>query len=123
MKNDYDAIGASVARNLDVGPSVDDVISVAADYFGVTRDELTGRDRAQPLASYRAVAIAACREETEASYPTIARSFAGRDHTTIIRSCRAVARNEEASTVARLICILANNRKRGISPSQGFLFS
>lgn len=119
----YSTMGATIAKNLEDRATVYDVIEEAAAYFAVTVEELTGRDRAQPLASYRAVAIAAARDATGASYPALGKAFGDRDHTTALHAVLSVQGNDEAWTVARLIAIRAQKGRQGISPDQGFLFS
>ncbi|MCA1704158.1 MAG: chromosomal replication initiation protein DnaA, partial [Actinobacteria bacterium] len=60
------------------------VISVAADYFGVTPDEIRSSSRSRDLVTARQMAMYLCRELTDLSLPKIGDRFGGRDHSTVI---------------------------------------
>jgi len=64
--------------------TADLVISVAADYFGVTADEIRSSSRSRDLVTARQMAMYLCRELTELSLPKIGERFGGRDHSTVI---------------------------------------
>ena len=60
------------------------VISVAADYFGVTTDEIRSSSRSRDLVTARQMGMYLCRELTDLSLPKIGERFGGRDHSTVI---------------------------------------
>jgi chromosomal replication initiator protein len=60
------------------------VISVAADYFGITADEIRSSSRSRDLVTARQMAMYLCRELTDLSLPKIGERFGGRDHSTVI---------------------------------------
>ena len=60
------------------------VISVAADYFGITADEIRSSSRSRDLVTARQMAMYLCRELTDLSLPKIGDRFGGRDHSTVI---------------------------------------
>ncbi|MDQ4064910.1 MAG: chromosomal replication initiator protein DnaA, partial [Actinomycetota bacterium] len=60
------------------------VMSVAAEYFGVTPDEIRSSSRSRELVTARQMAMYLCRELTELSLPQIGKRFGGRDHSTVI---------------------------------------
>ncbi|MGH2754996.1 MAG: chromosomal replication initiator protein DnaA [Actinomycetota bacterium] len=60
------------------------VISVSADYFDVTPDEICSSSRSRPLVTARQMAMYLCRELTDLSLPKIGERFGGRDHSTVI---------------------------------------
>ena len=60
------------------------VISVSADYFDVTPDEICSSSRSRPLVTARQMAMYLCRELTDLSFPKIGERFGGRDHSTVI---------------------------------------
>ncbi|MGH2807956.1 MAG: chromosomal replication initiator protein DnaA [Actinomycetota bacterium] len=60
------------------------IISVAAEYFDVTADEICSASRSRPLVNARQVAMYLCRELTDLSLPKIGERFGGRDHSTVI---------------------------------------
>ncbi len=60
------------------------VISVAAEYFDVTPEEICSASRSRPLVNARQTAMYLCRELTDLSLPKIGERFGGRDHSTVI---------------------------------------
>jgi len=60
------------------------VISVAADYFDVSPEEICSASRSRPLVTARQTAMYLCRELTDLSLPKIGERFGGRDHSTVI---------------------------------------
>ena len=60
------------------------IISVAAEYFDVTPDEICSPSRSRPLVNARQMAMYLCRELTDLSLPKIGERFGGRDHSTVI---------------------------------------
>ncbi|MDQ3940027.1 MAG: chromosomal replication initiator protein DnaA [Actinomycetota bacterium] len=60
------------------------IISVAAEYFDVTAEEICSASRSRPLVNARQVAMYLCRELTDLSLPKIGERFGGRDHSTVI---------------------------------------
>jgi chromosomal replication initiator protein len=72
-------------------PSITTIQDAACAHFSLTRDELLSRSRAERVVWPRQAAMYLCKELTEHSLPTIARAFAGRDHTTVLYACKRVA--------------------------------
>jgi chromosomal replication initiator protein len=66
------------------------VMSVVADTFGVTREQLLSKDRSHEVVLPRQVAMYLMREEANASLPQIGESLGGRDHTTVMYGCDKV---------------------------------
>jgi chromosomal replication initiator protein len=66
------------------------IMAVAAEYFNVTLDDLTGSSRTRVLVSARQIAMYLCRELTELSLPKIGQTFGGRDHTTVMHAERKI---------------------------------
>ena len=64
--------------------TADLVISVAAEYFGCSPDEIRSSSRSRDLVTARQMAMYLCRELTELSLPKIGERFGGRDHSTVI---------------------------------------
>lgn len=60
------------------------VISVAAEYFDVTPDEICSPSRSRPLVTARQMSMYLCRELTDLSLPRIGDRFGGRDHSTVL---------------------------------------
>jgi hypothetical protein len=70
--------------------SITEIQRATAAEYGLTRDELLGRDRRRRYSRPRQVAMALSRELTNHSYLRIARNF-GRDHSTVIHAIQKVA--------------------------------
>jgi chromosomal replication initiator protein len=66
--------------------TADLVISVAAQYFDVTVDDIRSASRSRPLVTARQTAMYLCRELTDLSLPQIGHRFGGRDHSTVIHA-------------------------------------
>jgi chromosomal replication initiator protein len=66
-----------------------DIIRNTAEYFRVSEDELTGKSRAQAIATARQIAMFLCRDMTNLSLPKIGQLF-GRDHTTVMHACKKI---------------------------------
>jgi chromosomal replication initiator protein len=67
------------------------VVSVVATTFGITREQLMGRDRSREVVLPRQVAMYLLREEANVSLPQIGEALGGRDHTTVMYACEKVA--------------------------------
>ena len=65
------------------------------EYFSISHNELVGKRRDQKVVKPRQVAMFLCKELTGASYPEIGSEFGGRDHTTVMHSCRKIDANIE----------------------------
>jgi len=60
------------------------IVSVSAEYFDVTPEDLCSSSRSRPLVTARQIAMYLCRELTDLSLPKIGERFGGRDHSTVI---------------------------------------
>jgi chromosomal replication initiator protein DnaA len=59
------------------------IIAKTADYFGVTSDDLCGKERGRAIVTARQIAMYLCRELTDLSTQRIATVFGGRDRATV----------------------------------------
>ena len=66
------------------------VVSVAAEYFDVSAEEICSASRSRPLVTARQTAMYLCRELTDLSLPKIGQQFGGRDHTTVMHAERKI---------------------------------
>jgi chromosomal replication initiator protein len=83
-----DLLSDSVAK-----PRTDmELLVEMADILGYEVDALRGKSRQRPLVTARQIAMYAFRELTDLSYPSIARLFGGRDHTTVIHAVEKIQR-------------------------------
>jgi hypothetical protein len=108
---------------LDVRRRVDAVIRGVADRYELRPGDLTSAgcgDRSVQLARHIAVYVG--REETGASYPVLGRVF-GRDHTTVLHSCRLVrsqlAADADLASEVRAIRDTLNGRMVPAAPTPG----
>jgi chromosomal replication initiator protein len=68
----------------------EELLAEIADHLGFSVAELRGSSRQRPLVLARQMAMYAFRQLTENSYPSIAKLFGGRDHTTVMHACTKV---------------------------------
>ena len=66
------------------------IMNTVCEYYGVSAAELIGPTRKREITIPRQVAIYLTRELTGMSLPQIGEQFGGRDHTTILHSCRVM---------------------------------
>jgi chromosomal replication initiator protein len=64
--------------------TADLILEETAKMFGWTVDDLCGKSRRRPLVTARQIGMYVMRELTDFSYPRIAETFGGRDHTTVM---------------------------------------
>jgi chromosomal replication initiator protein len=60
------------------------ILEETAKMFGWPVDDLCGKSRRRPLVTARQIGMYVMRELTDLSYPRIAETFGGRDHTTVM---------------------------------------
>ncbi|HVN51725.1 MAG TPA: chromosomal replication initiator protein DnaA [Acidimicrobiales bacterium] len=66
------------------------ILQKTSEMFGFSIDEIRGKSRRRPLVTARQVGMYVFREQTDLSYPAIAREFGGRDHTTVIHAVEKI---------------------------------
>jgi chromosomal replication initiator protein len=76
--------------------SVDALIQLVCERFGVDPADVRGRYRGRTVVWARHIAMWLCRESLGYSYPEIGRTF-GRDHASVISAIRRVNRKAESS--------------------------
>jgi chromosomal replication initiator protein len=69
-----------------------ELLAEIASILGFEVEALKGKSRQRPLVTARQIAMYVFREQTDLSYPSIARLFGGRDHTTVIHAVEKIAR-------------------------------
>jgi chromosomal replication initiator protein len=69
-----------------------ELLTEIASILGFEVDALKGKSRQRPLVTARQIAMYVFREQTDLSYPSIARLFGGRDHTTVIHAVEKIQR-------------------------------
>jgi chromosomal replication initiator protein len=71
-------------------PEIPQIAAAVAKHFGLKLSELRSPSRRRAVVNARAVAIHLARKITRASLDQIGRYFGGRDHTTMMHSCRKI---------------------------------
>ena len=69
------------------------VMQTVSDYYGLTIPDLTSPTRKREITVPRQIAMYLTREMTGMSLPQIGNVFGGRDHTTVLHSCKTVEAN------------------------------
>ena len=70
--------------------TIEKIQKVVAEYFKLSQADLKGKRRSKEISLPRQVAMALCRELTDASLPAIGAAFGGRDHATVLYACRKI---------------------------------
>ena len=86
---------------------VKNIIKETAQYYEISTLDIISKKRKQEIALARQVAMYLIRDLTEASYPKIGDFFGGRDHTTVMHSCKKIEKllkenNELAKSIVTL---------------------
>jgi chromosomal replication initiator protein len=71
-------------------PEIQQIAAAAAKHFHLKLSELRSSSRQRAVVNARAVAIYLARQITHASFEQIGGYFGGRDHTTMMHSCRKI---------------------------------
>jgi chromosomal replication initiator protein len=88
------ALADLLPRRSEIQP--EEVVRRVADSFGITMDQILGRERTRQIALPRQVAMYLLREEANLSLPQIGQTLGGRDHTTVMYGCDKMAEMLEA---------------------------
>lgn len=70
--------------------SVEQIVEAVCAHFGLTPEEIMSSGRRHELVFARQVAMFLCRKHLGLSFPELGRAFGGRDHSTVLYSCRKV---------------------------------
>lgn len=71
-------------------PSLDLIENLVSTFYGISTADLAGKSRSRPLVHARQVAMYLCREMTDETLVSVGRQFGGRDHATVLHSCRKI---------------------------------
>ena len=70
--------------------TVEQILDAVCAHFSLTTEELLSAGRKQNLVFARQVAMFLCRKLLGLSFPELGRAFGGRDHSTVLYSCRKI---------------------------------
>jgi chromosomal replication initiator protein len=94
--------------------TIDRIIKITAEYFGISPDQLASSNRSRQLVTARQVSMYLCRELTDASLPTISNAFGGRHHSTAIHSVEKIRDlMQEKRDIYNIVQKLTNKIKQG----------
>ena len=79
-----DFLNSGFSAKNDIGK----VQKVVADYFKVSIEDLKSKKRNANIAFPRQIAMYLCRKHTEESFDRIGIEFGGKDHSTVMHSCK-----------------------------------
>ena len=74
------------------------IMQTVSDYYGLTIGDLTGPTRKREITVPRQIAMYLTREMTGMSLPQIGTVFGGRDHTTVLHSCKTMEANMKTNS-------------------------
>lgn len=86
------------------------LMSVVANYFDLTVEDLLGQSRAKKLSFPRQMVMYLMRAEMQSSFPAIGAELGGRDHTTAMHACEKITRLCESDEKLRTDLSLIKER-------------
>jgi chromosomal replication initiator protein len=90
MEFAQETLGSAITSPREV-ITVDAVIKIVANYYGLKVADIKSPRRHKSVASPRAIAMYLSRQHTKDSYPDLGRSFGGKHHTTVISAVEKIA--------------------------------
>lgn len=70
--------------------SIDNIQKITAEYYKIRVSDLLSKRRSRSVTRPRQIAMTIAKELTNHSLPEIGEAFGGRDHTTVLHSCRKI---------------------------------
>ncbi|MBD2665570.1 chromosomal replication initiator protein DnaA [Richelia sinica FACHB-800] len=80
-------------QKIETTPDV--ILSVVADAFNLTVEDLKGNSRRREISWARQIGMYLMRQHTDLSLPRIGEEFGGKDHTTVMYSCEKITQLQE----------------------------
>ena len=80
----------NISSNLGGNVSIDTIQKVVSDYYGISVSEIKSKKQNKKVAFPRHVSIYIARKLTEMSFTEIGSEFGGKDHSTIMSSCKKI---------------------------------
>ncbi|MBQ5452444.1 MAG: chromosomal replication initiator protein DnaA, partial [Bacteroidales bacterium] len=84
-----------IVRESDPEYSVDFIVRTVCGHFGIKESVLSSKSRAKDIASARQLSMYFSKQFTGLPYKTIGEKIGGRDHSTVLHACKAVAKAVE----------------------------
>ncbi|WP_319469940.1 DnaA ATPase domain-containing protein [uncultured Pseudodesulfovibrio sp.] len=89
-QKDFDHILANTEEKATDDLTPKKIMTVVSEHFKVHIRDLTGTKRHQHIAQARQIAMFLCRQMLNTSYPSLGRSFGGKDHSTVLYSVKKI---------------------------------
>lgn len=96
------------------------ILSIIADEFDVTIEDLKGNSRRREISWARQVGMYLMRQHTELSLPRIGEEFGGKDHTTVMYSCEKITQLKQTDQNLALTLRKVSDRINMTSRSRKF---
>lgn len=93
---------------VEVSPEI--IMSIVADRFKVSIEDLKGSSRRREVSQARQVAMYLMRKHTDLSLPKIGEAFGGKDHTTVMYSCDKINNLKESDNQMNLTLRQLNDK-------------
>jgi chromosomal replication initiator protein len=87
-----------VVNDAPVAPSLEDVAERVVAHFGLQPGDLQARRRTKKISEARQVCMYLMRQQAGASFPVIGDFLGGRDHSTVVHGCQAIAKRRAQDT-------------------------
>ena len=75
--------------------SVKDVVKIIADFYNIDESSIYEKSRRKEVVKPRQIIMYILRKDFNISYPSIGEKLGGRDHTTVIHSCKKIKQELE----------------------------
>ena len=90
-----EAIREFIGKTNDPHVNTEYILSIVANYFNVTSDEILSSKRTQEISYARQIAMYLLREFTNMSLPKIGQELGGRNHATIVSGIKKITQSLE----------------------------
>ncbi len=90
ISNAQKILGSYVAKNNSTAVNIAKVQKIVANFYNIKISDLTSASRLRSIARPRQVAMYLCKSLTNESLPKIGEKFGGKNHATVIHSCKTV---------------------------------
>jgi chromosomal replication initiator protein len=94
-QKDFDHILANTEEKATDDLTAKKIMLVVSEHFNINIKDLVGTKRHQHIAHARQVAMYLCRQMLSFSYPSLGRSFGGKDHSTVLYSVKKIEQLQE----------------------------
>ena len=84
-------IAGTLRRVEGIEIDIDHIVKVVCEYFDIEMDTFNSSKRTRDVAQARQVAMYLAKQHTKAPLTVIGSSIGGRNHATVLHSCKAVA--------------------------------